>query len=101
MTEFPMTGPGGPGWCPKRADQVTLHEVDSAREGQRCVLKHDGTGAYFDLPRGAQDAFVWARLDVVLPVGEMAYVGTGERYTKVAGDVLRELRVGIARKNRH
>ncbi len=68
----PKSGPGAPGWCPRRSGQVSLHEVPSAREGTRFVLKHEERGTYIDLPHGAQDAFVWARLDGQSHVGQLA-----------------------------
>ena len=38
---------------------------------------------------------------MMFAVREVADMGASEWDTEVAGDVLRELRVGIARKNRH
>jgi CRP-like cAMP-binding protein len=57
---------------PRKSDDVTLHEVESSREGTRYVLKHERSGDYFDLPSGEQDAFVWARLDGQNTVGQLA-----------------------------
>jgi CRP-like cAMP-binding protein len=64
---------GGPApWSPQKSDEVTLHEVASAREGTRYVLRHEGRGDYHDLAGGDADAWVWARLDGRTSVDELA-----------------------------
>jgi CRP-like cAMP-binding protein len=47
---------------PRRHPDARLHEVAGADDGARFVVERPGRGA-LELPRGALDAFVWARLD--------------------------------------
>jgi cAMP-dependent protein kinase regulator len=69
----PDEGPDQAGaFRPRRSPDVTVHEVDSTREGRRHLLKHDVRGTCVDLPNGELDAFLWARMDGELTQDELA-----------------------------